>query len=125
MRLHPGADRLHCQLLARDLTALEQQPADWYIGLAVAAIITDAQDAAFLQAHPPRALDFQEEGIDRVVDPDQLKPLPTQRAILDLAPAEAFRLGGPTVDRGLERPALLARAVQRDLVVPGEQPFAG
>ena len=125
MRLHPGADRLHRQLLARDLTALDQQPADGHVRLAVAAVIADAQDAAFLQPHPPRTLDLQKERVDRVVDPDQLQSLPVKRAVLDLAAAEAFRIAWAPVERRLKRAAALARAVERDLVIAGEEPFGG
>ena len=124
MRLHPSADSLHGQLLARNFAALEQQPADRHVGMAIAAVIADPNRAALLQPYLPRSLDLQKEGVDRVVNPGELKPLPGQRAILDLGPAETLSVRRPAVDRDLERAASLSRAVQRDLVIAGEEPLA-
>ncbi len=124
MVAHPAADRRHRQLLARDLAAVEQQPADRDIGLAVGAVVADPDGAAFLQLDLPRTLDFEKERGDRVVDPQQLQSLPGQRTIFDLGPTVARGIWRAAVDRGLERAAAMARAREGDLEITGEQALA-
>src|SRR5204862_3556502 len=74
--------------------------------------------------HSAGALNFEKERVDRIVDPKQLEPLAVQRTILDLGPGEARRIGRTAVERGLKRAAALTRAIQRDLVIAGEQAVA-
>jgi hypothetical protein len=52
--------------------------------LAVLAVIADTDNPSIPQTNPPGALDLQKEGIDRIIDPEELKAPPGQRAILDL-----------------------------------------
>src|SRR5205823_2864560 len=70
-----------------------------------------------------RTLDFEEEGIDRAVDPDQLQTLAGQSAVLDLGAAVAARVWRTAVERRLERPTAVPRPVQRDLEIAGEEPL--
>jgi hypothetical protein len=123
---HPGADRLHRQLLARDLAALEKKPADRYVRLAVAAVVADPHRPAAVEADQARALDLEKERVDRVVNPDQLEALPGERTVLDLGAAVpgAERLGRPPVERRLERAAAMPRAVQGNLEIAGEEALA-
>ena len=65
--------------------ALAQQPADRDIFAAVLAGIADPHHAAVGQPQPPRALDLEEEEVDRIGRPGDLQPAPGQRALLDLA----------------------------------------
>src|SRR4029077_8688856 len=111
-------------LFARQYVALDQQAADRDIRLAVAAVITDPDDSAGRHPHPAGALDFQEERIDRIIDPEDFQALPVQGAILDLGPAEARGIRGAAVDRGLKRAATPTRAIQGDLEIAGEQAVA-
>ncbi|REJ86174.1 MAG: hypothetical protein DWQ30_00725 [Acidobacteria bacterium] len=69
-----------------------------------------------LELHLSRALDLQEEGVDRVVDPEQLEPTPAQRAGLDLlaAPVGQQRAAGPASGQRTALP-LFAKGLEVDL----------
>ena len=118
---HPAADIRHCHLLARQLAAVEQQAADRDIGLAVAAVIADARDLAIGQLNAARALDLEKEGGDRVVDPEELEPLPVQGAVLDLGAGKARRIGRAAIKRGAKGPAGATRAIKADLEITGKE----
>src|SRR5437763_13047805 len=120
---HPAADIRHCHLLAWQLAAVKQQAADRDIGLAVAAVIADARDLAIVQLHAAGALDLEKEGGDRVVDPEELEPLPVQAAVLDLGAGKARRIGRAAIKRRAISAARLPRAIEADLEITGKEPL--
>ena len=102
--LHPGADRGHRHLVARDHAAFDQQAPDRDIGMPVLPVIADPDGAAAAQPDPARALDLQKECVDRIVDPKQLETAAGERAILDLGARRArprAEIGRLAVDRRL------------------------
>src|SRR5690606_41814983 len=125
--------------------ALDQLAADRSIRVAVVVGEADAHDRAVGQAHAPRTLHLQEEGLDRIVEPQQHLGL-WQSLVLDLrarriralrttvaqpgarAVGERDEVGRTRVQRDLAFAHARARAVQDRLVVAGEQagaPAAG
>ncbi len=77
--------------------------ADAGIVVAVLAGIADAHDAAVGKAQATRALDFEEEQVDRVRGPADFQPLPVERAVLDLR----------TIPIGHELPRLIVSSAPR------------
>src|SRR5215471_18872236 len=81
MLVHPIADRRHRYFGTRDYPTLDQQAPDRDIGQPVLAVITDAHGLPVLQPDSARALNLQKKGVDRIVDPQELKTASRQRAI--------------------------------------------
>ncbi len=65
---------------------LDQVTADRPVGAAVLIGIADPERAAVLEADEARALDLQEELLDRVRDPEKLEATAIQGTAFDLAP---------------------------------------
>ena len=63
--------------------AVAHQPADRDIFAAVLRGIADPHHAAVGQPQPARALDLEEEEVDRIGRPGELEPAPGKRALLD------------------------------------------
>src|SRR5215831_20850251 len=100
MLVHPIADCHHGRFGSREDTPLNQQPPDRDIRLSVLPVVTDPHGAAIPEPDPARALDLEKKRVDRVVDPEELKAAPGERAILDLSPGIArgrSGLGGPPI----------------------------
>src|SRR5271167_1163482 len=128
MLIHPIPDRHHCRLGTRDLAALDEQPPDRHVRLPVLPVVADPDCLAITQPDPARALDLQKKRVDRIVDPQKFEPTPGECSILDLGPGIAGsepEIGRAPVDRRLITPPAPPGPVQFDLVVSGEQPFAG
>ena len=85
----PRADGAHGGAALLERAHRDQLAADRSVGVAGLGGIGDAHLAAFQKAEAGRALDMDVEGIDRVGDPGDLEPLPSERAALfDLAAVE-------------------------------------
>ena len=150
----PGLDALHRGLLEGQLATLDQHAADRAVRVAVGVGIADAHLRAIGKLHPARALDLQEESLDRVVDPQQFvagqaaAPQLAARRIRDhalaagcvdqlAANALAGQLGmqalqiddqqvvGAAVQRHREARAALPAAHQQRLVVTGDAAAVG
>src|SRR6185436_5583536 len=116
--------------------------------MAVLPRIADPHLSPFGEADASGPLDLQEEGVDRIVHPDQLQTAPGQRALLDrlavgerdqravLYPAgdpapfevlaegaeiDAHQLRRPAVERDVVALGLLPAALEEGLVIPGEE----
>ena len=121
---HPRPDRSHRHLVARDLPALDQQPSDRNIGQPVLAVVAEPDRPAVFQPNPSRALDLQEEGVDRIIDPEKFEAAAGKRAIFDLG-AEEARAGaevGRAAESGGGSAPPAQRAAQLGLEVAGEGP---
>ena len=131
--------------------SLDQVLADRPIGAAVLVGIADARGLAGGQAHLTRALDLQEESIDRIVDPEQLELASGKRTAVDrgaigigdelalldpatdpatlelgieLAQIDTDQIGRAPIQRIAVRGVGCPRALQKRLVVAGEQAIA-
>ena len=80
MRGEPGADRLHGRGAGRQRTALDEHAPDRRIGVAGLGRVGEPDDASVGEPYAGRALDVDEEGVDRVGEPDQFQPAPLERA---------------------------------------------
>ena len=83
MGAQPGADRLQRDLLLRQLAAVDEDPADRGVVVAVLRRVADAHDPAVGQADAARALDLEEEERHRVGDPEELEPASPERSVFD------------------------------------------
>ena len=136
------------KLAERELAAVDQHAADRFVRVSVLVRIADANDAAVVDADAPRALDLQEERVDRILDVDERFPVERRPPALDLcarpvrhdlaslhAAAHTLALelrvelgevdGEEIVRHGVDRhaEALVARAAAREqrLVVAGDR----
>ena len=124
LRAQPVADGVGAGLLHRHLAALHQNAANGAVGVVVLARKTDAKDRPVGQADAARALDLKKESLDRIVQPDQFKPPPGERAAFDFGAGQIGLIGQVVrqgVERRLIRAALRAGAVQFGFVIAGEQ----
>jgi len=126
MDAHPRLDRGHRQFVARDSPLLEQQASDRDIRQTVLPVIADANHRPVLQTYPPGTLDLQKERVDRVFNPEQFEAATGEGAILDLRPRiprTRAEIGRAPVDWRLVLPVRMARPVQLDFEIAGEQAF--
>ena len=82
--------------------ALAHHPADAGIRQAVLPGIADPHDCAVRRAQAARALDLQEEQLDRIGHPGNLQPAPRKRAIVDRGAVkigDEFAIGTITPER--------------------------
>jgi hypothetical protein len=93
----PCLDALHRGFLQRQLAALYQVPADRAIGEAVVIGVTDAQRLSVVERDATRALDLQEEELDRVLHPRDF-PAGERRASLPDLRAIVIGHDAPAVD---------------------------
>ena len=146
--LQPLLEGTHRHLVGGEQAFLDQIAANRAVGVAVLAVVVDADDAAVRQLDAARSLHLQEEQLDRIGQIDELEIAALQRPLLDLgaggvglgalvglarvaeprAGSSALRLvdevheiGGALVDRGLEYTLRGTRALQQRLVVAREQ----
>ena len=106
MGAKPGDDALHGGLAGAEQAAVLHQLADADIFAAVLPGIADPHHSAVGQAQPARALDLEEEEVDRVGGPGDFEAAAGERPVLDLGalvirdddpvlePAAARRSGG-------------------------------
>ena len=100
---HPLADAVHRHLFLGHLAAIDQDAADRQVAVAVVGVVVDAQHRAVLELDARRALDVDEEGVDRILEPADLQMPPVERAVLDLRAVviEHALLADPAVDLAL------------------------
>jgi hypothetical protein len=84
----PVLDALHRRALGRELAAPDEQSPERAERMPVLVGVSKAQSLAVLELHLAGSLDVQEEGVDRVVDPDQLASLQRRGIAIDVAARE-------------------------------------
>ena len=108
---------------------IQQDPPKRHVPVAVAAVVADLHDRSVVEDHAAGALNVQDVGVDRIVDPQQCLRLALQRAGLDFRPGVIGRLAGlgrqtgrAAIKRDVEGGAPVARAVQFGFETAGKQP---
>jgi len=82
--LQPLLERAHRHLVGGEQAFLDQIAANRAVGVAVLAVVVDADDAAVRQLDAARSLHLQEEQLDRIGQIDELEIAALQRPLLDL-----------------------------------------
>ena len=98
MGQEPGPEALQRHLLGGDLAALDQDPADGDIAPAIGRGDADAHALSVGKGDLGRALDGDEEGVDRAGEPDQLEAPPGQGPGIDLRPAIGAGIRGLAIE---------------------------
>src|SRR5207249_4140436 len=108
----PGLDALHRDLLERELTLVDQIAAQRAVGMTVLVGVAKPYTFAGFELDLARALDLQEEELDRIRDPCQngcgvgASAASSNAAVLDLATRvirhEASAIEAPTQSKGLQ-----------------------
>ena len=143
---HPLPDALHRHFFARHDLALDQELADRNVRMAVLRHVVQAQQLAVVELDAHRALDVDEERIDRILQPADFQTAAGEHAVVDRGaivvrhqPALAAllalagrdpgdrhaaagqQIGRLAIERMLVLVGLLARAFDDRLVIAGEK----